>query len=248
MSATETPTDDMEERKEPLEKFWKAELEGPDGKTNWYSKAVDYWNGQEATVDGVLGGFGVTSEPDLKESNEFIEKLAATRKSDPAAFGRSLDVGAGIGRCAKSLLLPRCKSVDLVEPNARLLDTAKEDLKDAKCERFICESMQNFEPEAGRYDLIWIQGVLLYLPDDDLVTCLKRCQKSLADDSGLICLKENVILKGKTWFVDREDNSLTRTDKQFKELFARAGLTLVLEARQQDWPEELLPCMMYAVR
>jgi hypothetical protein len=40
-----------------------------------YKKAVDYWDKQEPTYDGVLGGFGHTSELDVRDSRELLEKV-----------------------------------------------------------------------------------------------------------------------------------------------------------------------------
>ena len=41
----------------------------------WYSKAVTYWDKQEATVDGVLGGFGFVSGPDIEDSLRCLKKV-----------------------------------------------------------------------------------------------------------------------------------------------------------------------------
>eukprot|EP00927_Polykrikos_kofoidii_P049651 TRINITY_DN43686_c0_g1_i1.p1 TRINITY_DN43686_c0_g1~~TRINITY_DN43686_c0_g1_i1.p1 ORF type:complete len:258 (+),score=43.00 TRINITY_DN43686_c0_g1_i1:63-776(+) len=227
--------------------FWKKELSGPNGEKSWYAKGEAYWDNQEASVNGVLGGFGCTSEPDVRESKQFLQDLC--KDAVPPSFRNALDVGAGIGRISSMLLLPQFQRVDLLEQNARLLDAAREQFKDeARVERFLCEPLQTFTPEPRRYDMIWIQGVLLYLPDNDLVASLRRCRQALADETAVICLKENVVLRGSTWFCDREDNSVTRTDCHFKSLFKQAGLRIMHEALQQDWPEDLLPCKMYALR
>merc|ERR1719162_2093729 len=94
--------------------------------------------------------------------------------------------------------------------------------------------------------MIWAQWVLLYLPDDDLVAFLERCTAGLRRQ-GLICIKENVVLAGK-WVLDKEDNSIARTDKQMKAIFEKAGLQLVHELQQTCWPTDLIPVMMYALR
>jgi len=39
--------------------------------------------------------------------------------------------------------------------------------------------LQQFVPEEGRYDLIWVQWVALYLHDDDFIAFLKRGTKGL---------------------------------------------------------------------
>lgn len=38
-------------------------------------QAVEYWDNQEASYNGVLGGFGHVSEVDVKESSKFLEKV-----------------------------------------------------------------------------------------------------------------------------------------------------------------------------
>jgi protein N-terminal methyltransferase len=40
-----------------------------------YKKAVDYWDGQEASYNGVLGGFGFVSDIDVRDSRELIQKV-----------------------------------------------------------------------------------------------------------------------------------------------------------------------------
>ena len=48
--------------------MWSQEVATPSAKDCWYTKGVDYWSKVEATVDGVLGGFGTISPNDLKHS------------------------------------------------------------------------------------------------------------------------------------------------------------------------------------
>ncbi|KAK3257780.1 hypothetical protein CYMTET_33145, partial [Cymbomonas tetramitiformis] len=71
-----------------VEELWSAELGNVDssGKDTWYTKGIEYWDNVDATVDGVLGGFGHVSGVDVKESALFIrgnmaERLAATATS-----------------------------------------------------------------------------------------------------------------------------------------------------------------------
>ena len=103
--------------------------------------------------------------------------------------------------------------MDLVEPNERLLEEAKRQVPTAK--RFILAPLEHFEPSEQCYDVIWAQWVLLYLTDEDLVAFLERCKRGLLGD-GVIFVKENVVTEGQ-WMVDREDNSISRTDAMYKE-------------------------------
>lgn len=224
--------------------MWKKELSGEDGRRSWYARATNYWEAREASVDGVLGGYAETSGPDLRESTRFLDLIK--KGPSPPKFGSALDCGAGIGRVTTGLLLNHFKQVDLVEPNERLLETARQDITDKRVKQFINSSLQEFHPEEGKYDVIWAQWVLLYLPDDDLCDFLQRCRKALTH-GGMVCVKENVVLDGE-WVVDKEDNSVSRTESQYKAIFERAGFNVQHELRQTCWPDHLIPVKMYALR
>ncbi|KAK2077977.1 hypothetical protein QBZ16_003845 [Prototheca wickerhamii] len=151
--------------------------EGP----QWYRQAVDYWDSQEASDNGVLGGFEELTEVDIADSKKFILK------------------------------------VDLVEPSAHLLEQArtqfsKRSLRDGipaghRVVNYYQVGLEQFEPEQGRYDMIWVQWALLYLTDDDVVRFFERCGKALKPGGMLLC-KENVSAEG--FVVDRSDLSITR--------------------------------------
>lgn len=224
--------------------MWKSELSGEDGRRSWYARATSYWEAREANVNGVLGGYPETSGPDLRESRRFLELIKGA--PCPPGFGSALDCGAGIGRVTAGLLLDLFGRVDLVEPNARLLKTARREISDARAGQFINASLQEFQPEQARYDVIWAQWVLLYLPDDDLAEFLERCRKALKH-GGMVCVKENVVLDGE-WLVDKEDNSIARTDAQYKAIFERSGFVVQHELKQTCWPLDLIPVKMYALR
>lgn len=224
--------------------LWK-ELGTSAGREGWYAKGTSYWENQEATINGVLGGYPETHGPDLRESRRFLDLLL---RRAPAAPGNKtvLDCGAGIGRVSEGLLQHLFDKVDLAEPNERLLETAEKAVDRSKAGRFFAASLQDLEPDHGYYDVIWAQWVLLYLPDDDLVAFLRRCAAGLRS-GGAICIKENVVLEG-NWVVDRDDNSIARTDAQYKAIFRRAGLSLTAELKQTCWPKDLIPVKMYALQ
>lgn len=224
--------------------LWSQECNGENGRASWYKKATDHWLEQDASINGVLGGFPETNGPDLRESGRFLDLLFQS----PAGPGKAtaLDLGAGIGRVSESVLVSRFERVDLVEPCAKLLETARSTLKGTTAHSFVLSSLQDFTPEDSFYDVIWAQWVLLYLPDDDLVDFLRRCQGGLREN-GIIGVKENVVLKG-NWVHDTEDNSIMRTEAQYKAIFKRAGLVLAHELLQANWPQELFPVKMYALK
>jgi hypothetical protein len=59
---------------------------------------------------------------DTRDSNRFLDLLL--KKFPGFKLDRVADCGAGIGRVARNLLLPRCGRVDLVEQSPRLLNAA----------------------------------------------------------------------------------------------------------------------------
>ena len=61
---------------EKPEVLWTELASQPDGTQNaWYKKAVAYWDSQEASVNGVLGGYGHVSDDDITESQKFLQKV-----------------------------------------------------------------------------------------------------------------------------------------------------------------------------
>jgi hypothetical protein len=81
-------------------------------KNDWYKGSLAYWESQPATIEGVLGGYGKVHHADSGTSGKMIDDF----KSVMSGFTSAIDLGAGIGRIAKTTLLPRFKEVDLLEP------------------------------------------------------------------------------------------------------------------------------------
>lgn len=69
--------------------------------------------------------------------------------------------------------------------------------------------------------------MLCYLTDKDLVLFLNKCRDNLVDDSkSLVFVKENVHTPG-GFYVDKDDNSVVRSDTMFQEIFEQAGFVAV---------------------
>ena len=58
-------------------------------------------------------------------------------------------------------------------------------------------------------------------------------------------MKENHCKYG--FVVDKQDYSVTRSTELYKQLFQKAGLTLLKEQTQKDWPEDLFGVRIYAL-
>ncbi|KAJ3317969.1 hypothetical protein HDU76_000990 [Blyttiomyces sp. JEL0837] len=218
--------------------------------TTWYSDAAKYWDAVPSTVDGMLGGFGTLTELDCATSLRFLNDFATENAKKGTPLGKSLacDCGAGIGRVSKGYLLKFFDQVDLVEQNPKFLEEAERSfLADlpGRVQRFVPLGLQSFNPEEGRYDVIWCQWVLGHLTDDDLVAFFKRCKKGLKPN-GAIGVKEN--LSSGATEVDKEDSSVTRPETLLKEIFQRAGLKIVREIVQQGFPKALYQVKMFMLQ
>eukprot|EP00929_Paragymnodinium_shiwhaense_P099180 TRINITY_DN60744_c0_g1_i1.p1 TRINITY_DN60744_c0_g1~~TRINITY_DN60744_c0_g1_i1.p1 ORF type:complete len:314 (-),score=94.93 TRINITY_DN60744_c0_g1_i1:213-1154(-) len=257
-----------------LASMWNHELAGKDkksGQLKWYTKAVDYWNKQDASIDGVLGGLGEVSPADLRESKAFLQALPAPYMSEGSSEtgsskgtkGYGLDLGAGIGRVSKNVILPLgFSAVDIVEPCAHMVAQAREELGASLRHVHLC-SLQDLRAvdrgaaavsgsegllHEGEYGLIVLQWVAIYLTDDDFVTLCKMLKRALRP-GGIIFFKENTMQPHKDYFVvDKDDSSVTRTVSHYKHIFASAGLEIVSEKAQEEWPSDLLPVWMAALK
>lgn len=246
--------------------MWQGELEAdatdptPSPQT-WYSKSEEYWNNQNASVEGMLGGLDQLHSRDVAASKRFLGSLPEL----PAKRGRALDVGAGIGRVSKFLLLPLFDHVDMLEQSlayvresdAYLADTAQASGVGAVGRRLVC-GMQEFKATGvtgrdgvlsgclrGVYDVVWIQWCVIYLTDDHFVSFLRECVRSLAP-GGVVVVKDNVARSG--FLVDKDDSSIMRSDRYMRHVFDRADLSVVKHARQLDFPRSIYPVRMYALR
>ena len=82
------------------EDLWKSIESNKD--RDWYSASVEYWDKQEASFNGVLGGYGHVSEPDIAESRKFLLKAMVGPMREAAAKRRKL---TAIGQYIVKLIL-----------------------------------------------------------------------------------------------------------------------------------------------
>ncbi len=55
--------------------LWEREQKTNGGFDSWYTKAVQYWDEQEPSYNGVLGGYGYVSDVDVHDSRQLLEKV-----------------------------------------------------------------------------------------------------------------------------------------------------------------------------
>lgn len=160
----------------------------------------------------------------------------------------SLSLVSGIGRVSKGLLLPLGFTIcDLVEPSQRLLSHAPDYIGReyaARC-RYFCTGLQDFTPQPDTYNIIFVQWVIGYLTDDDLISFLKRCAVGLRK-GGVIVIKDNTCTD-EAFVADAGDSSVTRSLPYILAIVHLAGLRVVLEEYQDDFPKNIFPVPMLAL-
>ncbi|KAG6550202.1 hypothetical protein Mapa_008162 [Marchantia paleacea] len=233
------------------EVMWETYTGDEKGRDEWYTKGVNYWSAVEASVDGVLGGYGKISGRDVLDSNKFLMDCFKTLIPDAREQQlTALDCGAGVGRVTKNLLVHHFHEVDLVEPVQQFLDVARQELHfdfvgtKLKSVNFYHNSLQDFVPPEGRYDVIWIQWCIGHLTDSDVVEFFNRAKLGLKP-GGFIVLKENIAKSG--FVLDKEDASVTRSDEYFRDLFQQGGLHVYKHRTQTAFPRELFAVHMYCL-
>ncbi|XP_063364318.1 N-terminal Xaa-Pro-Lys N-methyltransferase 1-like [Cydia amplana] len=210
----------------------------------FYTKAAKYWANVPATIDGVLGGYAHISDIDIKGSKAFLNDILALKNAPGTKL--ALDCGAGIGRIAQNLLIPRFGKVDLVEQEERFLAAAKKRISETneRLGSLYNIGLQNFIPQK-KYDVIWCQWVLGHLDDFDLIAFLKRCKRAL-NTNGVIIVKENITSTEEIEY-DEEDSSVARPYKLMQLIFNEAQLNVIKEDEQDGFPSDIYKVYSFAL-
>ncbi|KAK0636056.1 S-adenosylmethionine-dependent methyltransferase-like protein [Bombardia bombarda] len=207
-----------------------------------------YWEGIEADVNGMLGGFAHISKVDLQGSRNFLAKLGIGARKDLRTVASALEGGAGIGRITEGLLTDVAQHVDVVEPVAKFTAGLREK---SGVRNIYTSGLEAWQPVEGvDYDLIWVQWCIGHLNDDNVVAFLERCKKVLKPN-GVVVIKENNN-NGNDDIFDDVDSSVTRADPKFRSLFEKANYRLVQTELQRGFPRtaavSLFPVRMYALK
>lgn len=181
-------------------------------------------------------------EADIDLSRAFLTQVMQDTNT---SWTRAVDCGAGIGRVTRHLLLPLFSSVDLVEQCQKYIEAARIYVNSPKAGNYFAMGLQDFVPESGVYDVVWVQWVLPYLTDEDLVEFLKRAKAGLRE-RGVLFVKENVREKG--FFLHKDDYSVTRSERMYQRLFTKAGFRLLTKTTQTGFPEDLYPVKLWALQ
>jgi hypothetical protein len=225
----------------------------------YYMANSVYWSsggGGGLTDDEVMVG-DTGGVQDAVEGLVFLDRFllhckTTTSMAAPAArrqFNHAIDIGAGVGRVTKLILLKRYNQVHLVEGDEGWSKRSRVYLgrkRAARCS-FAHQRLDEVTHQdvlrwcdncpSKKVDLIWIQWTLQYLIDADVVTLLQILAEGLRPGTGIMIVKEN-----RPYGNAREDRfqmdvpggcgnnaryDITRPNHHHQLLFQKAGLTIV---------------------
>lgn len=198
---------------------------------------------------------------DAREGLSFLDRLLDDGSSTVFPLHDAVDVGAGVGRITKHVLLKRCRRVRLVEGDGGWCKRSRVYLGRKRAAHCVFVHRRLDELSAADVtawggdvvDLVWIQWTLQYLIDDDVVTCLRTLSTGLRPGTGYLVVKENrpygtaredrfqmdVPHHRQNDDADDEDSwrhgnqryDITRTDAHHRLLFQEAGLRVHMMER-----------------
>jgi protein N-terminal methyltransferase len=210
---------------------------------SWYSRGDAYWEKTSADENGMLGGLLELKEPDEAASLELLRSL---QSSHLLGNKSACDVGGGIGRVSKNVLMKLFERVDLVEQNKGFLEQASIDLPDVGR---ICCGLQDFAPAECAYDVIWVQWVTGHLRDEHFASFLQRALSGLAPN-GVLVIKDNTS-SGDEFVMDCDDHSITRSLPHYNNLFKEANKVCQMRVlsctRQQGFPDGVFPVYTWVI-
>lgn len=193
----------------------------------------------------MLGNLPAVHLEDIKGSSNFLRQIFKHKPGIERS--RALDCGAGIGRVAKELLCKEFKTVDLLEQDEKFCEKAKENLISTNLGQVFNVGLQDFRNSGeASYDIIWCQWFLGHLLDVHIIESMIFLSTILSPH-GMIVIKENFSSSTEP-IIDETDSSVTRPLKQFKSLLKKANLRVVKECRQLNFPNDLYPVYMLALK
>ena len=209
--------------------FWKhfkqqqaAEL-SKSGSSNPLNHTIfDLWNDHPTDYESIIGLKPENQTIDIQETLQAIEEV---RTSIGLEMKRAADCGAGVGRVTKEALVKVFDKVDVYERSPKLLDAARQNLRDdPHAGDFVQTDLVDIE-FAHDYDLVFVSGVLSYLNEEQVVGFLQKARQSLRP-GGLFFLKEQVTTKY-AFIFDAAPVEMFRSLEFMVFLFDLAGFELV---------------------
>ena len=188
-----------------------------------YATANRYWEGATPSILGpyMMDGFGFPVSAGgfrfLAESR-IVRRLVHSVKRD----GTVLDLGSGVGFWAGDFAA-RFSQVVAVEGSGTLYQALERRCAPHPNVRPVHDNVMSFEPD-GRYDLIFLGGLLMYLNEKDVIALLRRLVPFL-EPGGMILCRESTV-RGETVARRGDYQVVYRSVLDYGRIFGQCGLSV----------------------
>jgi len=198
-----------------------------------------YWAGVTPSILGsyMMDGFGFPESAGdfrFRAESRIVRRL--TRDLDPN--GVALDLGSGIGRWAEQFAHDFSRVV-AVESSRALYQALKERCAEHANVRPVLENAMSFELD-GKYDLVFLGGLLMYLDESDVIALLQRLASCL-EPGGIILCRESTV-RGETATREGDYPVVYRSVSAYRDLFERCGLIVRHVERNEPYVLMQMAC------
>jgi protein-L-isoaspartate O-methyltransferase len=171
----------------------------------------------------MMDGFGFPASAGKYRFNaecEIVQRLI--RNAKIGSDGTVLDLGSGVGFWAK-YFAQRFEKVIAIEASTPLYEAMA-----TRCSRYpnatlINDDVLGFEPN-GRYSIIFLGGMLMYLNDDDVIALLEKLTPFL-EPGGIVLCRESTVRNG-TLTRQGDYQVVYRSVQTYSSLFRKCGLSI----------------------
>ncbi len=185
----------------------------------------------------MMDGFGFpVSAGDFRFRAESRIVRRLTRNLDPN--GVALDLGSGIGHWAEQFAHDFSRVV-AVEGSRALYQALKERCAEYPNVRPVLDNVLSFELD-GKYDLVFLGGLLMYLDESDVIALLQRLAPCLGPGGIILCRESTV--RGETVTREGDYPVVYRSVSVYRDLFERCGLNIQHLERNEPYVLVQMAC------
>ena len=215
-----------------------SEVPGEPGSTRWepgaatggvplldYATVGRYWSKAKPSIMGpyMMDGFGFPASAGsyrFDAERNIVDRLI--RDASVNFAGTVLDLGSGVGFWAE-YFAQRFGETIAIEASEPLYAAMKE-----RCSRYANATLLNddvlaFQPD-GRYSLIFLGGMLMYLNERDVIALLERVSPFL-EPGGIVLCRESTV-RNATLTRQGDYQVVYRSPETYSSLFAKCGLSV----------------------
>ncbi len=188
-----------------------------------YGTVSRYWDRAGPSILGpyMMDGFGFPKSAGrfrFRGECKIVEHLIAG--ADPA--GNILDLGSGIG-CWTEYFAQRFAGVVAIEASTPLFEAMEQRCRQLANVKMIHGDVMGFQPE-GKYEAIFLGGMLMYLNEDDVI-CLLRKLVPFLQPGGIVLCRETTVRNADVTR-DGDYQAVYRSVKNYRRIFSECGLSV----------------------